>query len=686
MELRAEAFTGCGDHGGDIAAGDAKTRTAIVVQGHVPQSHAMKRAMKFVKDTTNESNSKVAVFLGNVIHSLSQDHFAEMEGVDETVCVLGRSELELLRFLPRVDGEIDSVDIEHLDRAAQTLVRPPMLFNSQGVRQPMDAKWTHVYTPNMRQAMELVVASYDQLKAYLQNPAPVQAKESANTSGLAYDFANLLFSRDPQPPRPPVFAPAPAVGNDNHAILCTFSVAMSIKFFYMWRTTLVYAHDPDEFLQTHAAENKSSPEAVMLVEWCMERDILKACTELVATPATDNMRHACTALMKRVSNFMNDALCDYMLKSSGVVGKLASHSNSGEPGKEDTDALWLLYEDNFPAVNKLPVGCTTPLGATGRVLHVEWQEMELEAADWVRTGQRHLRELLEAMCSRTELDTEMLARLSGYVALAHSETVPGVATHLGQAIYGTHDQYGSLHTHTVAYPETQKLVQSAAALSVGPEDVGVVSWCRDTAYRVANLVLKAKTPDDGFHYRSVTNIAPFGDVKQAQQTVHAQLESLQSVLKELEHPFEFMKPHQLTGRMKGCVYHKNRTAKTEGETDADAPKIYRVTEWANAAIVLLPEPWVQLCFADLAARIQPSFAQRPFLAGLHAFNDRDPNWEDDRAGGDFWVEHSYDQLCGLPITWAQIVAAEAEAEAESKNVYLWILALHPSLEEFTPLQ
>lgn len=685
MELRADAFTGCGDHGGAIEVGDPKTRTAIVVQGHVPESHAMKRAMKFVKDTTKKSNSKVAVFLGNVIHSLSQDHFAKMEGVDETVCILGRSELELLRFLPRVDGEIDIVELEHLDRAAQTLVRPPMLFNSQGVRQSMDAKWTHVYTPNMRQAMELVVASYDELKAYLQNPPSEPAKVPSSTSGFVSDFANMLFVREPPSAPAPVHVPAPMVGDDKHAILCTFSVAMAIKFFYMWRTTLVYAHDPDQFLQTHAAENNSSPEATLLVKWCTERDILKACTELVATPATDNMRHACTALMKKVGDFMNNALCDYMLKSSGVVGKLASQSNSGELGEEADDALWLLYEDNFPAVNKLPVGCMMPTGATGKVLHVEWREMELESTDWVRTGQQHLRELLVAMCSRTELSTAMLARLSGYVALAHSETTPGVVTHLGQAICGTHNLYGKLQTHTVAYVERSALVQSAAAVSIGTENVGIVSWCRDTAYRVANLVLQAETPKEGFHYRSVTNIEPFGGLKEAQQIVHKQLKSLQDVVKELQSPLEFMMPHQLTGRLKGCVYHKNRTAKKPGETDADAPKIYRVTEWENEAIVLLPEPWVQMCFADLAARGQPPLTQRPFLAAVHAFNDRDQNWEDERSGGDFWVEHSYDQLCGLPITWAQIVATETDESAASKDVYLWILALHPSLDEFTPL-
>lgn len=614
------ASTGC-PHTEDPKEGEfnSQTRTLIILNGIDPLAPEVADAKKRIDANTQSTNAQCLVYLGNVVTSLHQTDILPKGGKSELITVLGRSELELLRFMPRPGGEIELVREGDPEAAARALLRPPQLLDSAHQPKQLPPKWANVYAPNLREAMMPLVELYRRVEAY------EQGLEQLETHEIVYEYsstsAHQAASTSGRSSRPPAnlwtaWTPATAKHcHTYHDVFCMFTVAMCLKFFYMWDQTTIYTHKASAFLDDFESQNDKDPAVYRLVDMCRQ-DLVKSTKQLALTHVDDDMRTACVKLMSTVSHFMNHVFCNYLSHSSGLVAKVAAMTETGEEGERASSALCIMYEDNEYALSSLPTG-SDGWNASNSSLMVTWERMAGSENTRVEQSRRHLHELLAEMCSETQLSSAMAARLSGYVSVAHASANPGGAITTGQAVYGTFDNHGMLRTHTFS---KQKLyIQAACAVGVGTGDVGVATWCPSTATSLeTTLAPKAISGGTG-SLAAMQRIV----VQEALETFPARRQG-----------------HR--GRLRGTI-----KSAIDGDT-------YRISTWDNGATMLLPEQWVQTCFLDLARRVKPSLDRRPLLGVLSRLDRSSATLATMAVENDWAFEHNGDQLIGLAVEWAYV--------------------------------
>jgi hypothetical protein len=612
--MRRVAATGC-PHSEPTKEGEfsSQTRTITILHGIDPLAPEVDAARTVVDVATKSTNANCLVYLGNVVTSLHQTDIVPNHDTSELVTLLGRSELELLRFMPRPGGEIEMVLEEEPEAAALALLRPPQLLGRDQQPRQLPPKWANVYVPNLREAMTPLVELYRRVKAFENG-----LKQLRTTNPIVYHYKPATTSGSYKRPAGSVWAswtPATvAFCHTYHDVYCMFSVAMCLKFFYMWEQTTIYTAQSTIFLDAFAIQHKDDDAVQRLVDMC-QADLAASTKRLATEHVDDDMRGACVKLMNAVSSFMNGVFCKYLTHSSGLVATVASMTNTEEEGKAAPSALYLMYEDNEHAL------CCVPVGSEGwdgrnKALSVTWERTNLSAHAHVENSRAHLHELLAHMCSKEPLSSALEARLSGYISVAHAGVLQGGAMKMGQVAYGTFDAHGTVHTHTLSKAEVY--LQAACTVSVGMGDVGVASWCPGTASTL------------------VEQLAPT-----AQAADTANLAILQdAVTQDAERHFPARR-HGHKGRLGGTV----RTADN---------KVHRITTWSKGTTMLLPETWVQTCFLDLAKRREPQLHRRPRLGVLSRLDPKGAPFAEQEVRSQWRFEHNGDQLTGLAVEWADV--------------------------------
>eukprot|EP00966_Prymnesium_polylepis_P304371 7032174-Prymnesium_polylepis.1 len=199
---------------------------------------------------------------------------------------------------------------------------------------------------------------------------------------------------------------------DMHDVFCLFTVAMCLKFFYMWRKTTTYLKPVDAFLEQYrnTYASPSHPWAQRrLMDLCDQPDIVIAMETLVGTKVDDDMRSACVDLMWTVSEFMNGVYCKYLERCDGLVTKVACMTGMGMDGKLADSALWAMYEDNEDVLWRLPVACAgyQRLSNGSETLLVDWDNTVSQDDRRVEEGKQHLHGLVTEMCSNKRMSKEM---------------------------------------------------------------------------------------------------------------------------------------------------------------------------------------------------------------------------------------------------------------------------------------
>jgi hypothetical protein len=654
--LRQELGTACG---GELNEHDAKTLTVTVYHGVDPTLPEVQKAAALIDKATSKYNQRHKLLLGNVVTSLHQLRItAASIGAakdDSVTTLLGRAELELLRFIPRPGGEIEVVREDALDSAAKALRRPPRLLDRthQPVAQ-LPLKWKNVYCAGLTKAMASVLASHTVVKKYNREMEVLVDAFPDGTLRFAQSTGGSMARNLPARALRRKWEGRPANECTNtHDVFCLFTVAMCLKFFYMWRKTTRYLQPVERFLENYRsafAKPTDGWAARRLMDLCDEPDIVIATQKLVGVMVDDDMRTACGELMSAISQFMNGVYCRYLEQCDGLATKIASMTGAGEDGLLEQSAIFAMYEDNEDVLWRLPVACSGyERNADGtEVLLVDWDDTVNQDDRRVDEGKQHLRGLVAEMCSNKRMSKEMEARLSGYIALAHSPTKKGGAMLTGHCIFGTFEAHGEVRSVSVFNSKSDDALQyfqAATTVSVGTEDVGVVTWCPSTARRISNVTAPPDTGD-------------FGSLSHMQLMIEDRLDELGTKQFGTAQAHEFQRLHGVSGRLRGRVY--NATEK----------KVYRVTTWEDGVMLLVPEPWIQQCFWDLAHRKAPPLHRRPYMCVVGSLGKARDGLKRANITNDFWLQHTHDQLAGLAVEWEQ---QEILDEASDRRTRVWLL-------------
>jgi hypothetical protein len=684
--LRQEASTACGEHDEGVGENDAKTYTIKVYHGSEPILSDVGKAARLIDEGTSKNNERHTLMLGNVVTSLRQLQTlgaALGESKNERVTtLLGRAELELLRFIPRPGGEIEVIHEEALDEAAKALKRPPRLFDRSQNPTQLPLKWSNVYCASLKTAMTTVLAAHSKVKKHVKEMELGRSpytRESANlgasasTEGMSYYVASESLRQQ--------WEGQPANECKNmHDVFCLFTVAMCLKFFYMWRKTTVYLQPIDGFLEQYR-NTYATPEhpwaSRRLMDLCDKPDIVVAMEKLVGVKVDDDMRSACVDLMSVISEFMNGVYCKYLERCDGLVTKIACMTGMGMDGKLADSALWAMYEDNEDVLFKLPVACGgyQKLANGSEAMIVDWDDTKSKDDRRVEEGKQHLHGLVTEMCSNKRMSDEMEARLSGYIALAHAIPKKGGAMLTGQAVFGTFAERGEVSsvsvfdTKSVQFPQ---FFQASAVVSVGFQDVAVVTWCPSTAWKITNMPLPPDTdvPEDHEALRSPTDLAAFGSLAKMQDMIEKRLDELGTKKFGMPHAHEFQRLYGMAGRLRGRVYNDLQK------------KVYRITTWDDGVMLLIPEPWIQQCFWDLASRKVPELHRRPFIGIVSSLGKARGGLKEAGMTNDWWLQHTHDQLTGLAVQWQE---REVLDEAGDTQAHVWVLREDTQLAEIVPM-
>jgi hypothetical protein len=675
--LRQEASTACGGHDEEIGKNDAKTYTIKVYHGSEPLLSDVGKAARLIDESTSKNNERHTLMLGNVVTSLRELQTlgaALGDGKNERVTtLLGRAELELLRFIPRPGGEIEVIREDALDDAVKALKRPPRLLdrNQKQIAQ-LPYRWSNVYCAGLKTATTQVIASHTAVKKYTKEmetlavsfpKGRIEFGDAAATSGgLSYDYGSGALRKQWES-RPENEC------RDMHDVFCLFTVTMCLKFFYMWRKTTTYLKPVDDFLEQYRntfATPKDPWAQRRLMDLCDEKDIVIAVGKLVRVKVDDDMRSACVDLMSTVSQFMNGVFCKYLERCDGLVTKIACMTGMGMDGKLADSALWAMYEDNEDVLWRLPVACAghriLPNGA--ETLVVDWDNTVSQDDRRIEEGKQHLHGLVTEMCSNKRLSKEMEARLSGYIALAYAVPRKGGAMLTGQAVFGVNAERGevsAVSAFDAKSTDFPQFFQAATTVSVGFGDVAVVTWCPSTAWRIANMPVPQGTkevPDAYNELRDPLNTTPFGSLSKMQEMIENRLEDLGTKKFGTAQAHDFQRLYGLPGRLRGRVYNDENQ------------QVYRITTWDDGVMLMIPEPWIQQCLWDFARCKIPGLHRRPFMGVVSSLGKARDDLK--RAGmtNNWWLQHTNDPLAGLAVQWEErsVVGAESDSHAN-----VWVL-------------
>ena len=618
---RPEVSIECSLH----AEENTRTVTAKVYHGCVPADVAAGAAL--IDEKTNAVNAKQRLFLGNIIRSMKQQEHVVTKGEDTTdITLLGRSELDLLRFIPRQGGEISDVPfppqqnvyidksfLDRLENVNLVLQRPPPL-------RFMQDNLYDSYCSCLQNAMKPVIAMYRDVMLLNENTAGRVATTFIDTT------------------------PAQTTCSTLQDVRRVFTIAMCLKFFYMWRFTTQYLKPVEDFLDCYEFSER-------VKNRCGKTNIDEALSNLTKDDINDSSFPEWNRLFDSIKNFIA-VYKGYIENSKGLVTKVTStiedkHANPAS-------ALWAMYEDNEEVIYNVPVGCNR---VSEGEFKVEWRSMQ-DLSD----GQQHFRGMLTAMESDGNMTPEMENRLSGYIALAHSKSEPGAIHKLGQAIFGTMKEHGEVLSTTVFKESDNTFYQAATTTSVGTRDIGVVTWCASTAFDVSNIHRSIPKKEEereqdtkewkGLYDKEKT---AFGSVVDMQKAVKELLDEMCNKIYDDKRVFQFARLYGLPGVLRGCVY------------GATSNKVYRVTTYDDTVKLLLPEPWIQKCFEDVAASKTRSIQKAPFMGVMSAIREEELRAIKEKGiCHGWWLQHTNDPLTGLSTKWEQ-------KQNSSQRGFMWLL-------------
>lgn len=403
----------------------SRMRTFLFFKGNKEDSSLADQVAAIHKSANAHANRVFMYTLGNCLGYGNNE-----KPVSHLNVVLGSRELQLLRLIPRIDGELPLAS-ELFQKRFTDLANPAAL----GTSQQLPPSWNKY---NLR-LQQLVSAA-----RFLEDRLIFRALAEVDATTLVDEIPDVTA----------------LVPGENMAV----SLAL-VKLLALIRETTTLP--PQAFLW------KDRREVRKLEKMSME-DAVDAVMSNDSPAFHEELGSAYFAWEK----YCFDVVLPHLTKAALVVRLERADGLS---------ASYAMYEDNKYAVSSVP---TDGVYRNGRFV-TRWDSVPSTSVHWTNVQYRHFQSLVQAIRASSAVDAAMLA---AYTCVGRAETIPGASGILQAAVVtGAAGKQGG-NTRFVAWKSDHTARLFATCAEVAEGELGVLTECAMVSGDVAGVSMTDKAP------------------------------------------------------------------------------------------------------------------------------------------------------------------------------------------------
>ena len=470
-EGQGRLVTGCG------AGSD--NRTGIVCNGSLYLRQTDCRKAQVLAPAEENNNVIVMGSLGNVLGGGPLDGYASLQsfaldgGYNETKLVMGAQELQLLRLVPRFDGEIlfsgNPVDErEALMRGASLLWKSPtsgMDQHREHKQDPLVSPLWNIYSTGVIQAFrELYQKTKDQID---------ERQASIVRIGMVLKLIKAI--------------------NDTTTLSDTT---------YPW-----FLVGCSELKRLSVMQLSTAMASVMRMAQAAGGRGQSTCTRSLNSTSFQVLKDEANTAAKAWQRFCDLWVLPYAARSSIVQNIERGRDSAGHAQSSPTAAgVFLLTKDDTAMIGQLP--SSGYWDEQHKLVSVAWEpspstksamiKTESPSQDgfvhrkWVEEASLHLKQLVEQLqrqAPRCALSVKMRRRLGGYVAFGYSNGTAGTAKALGAVVAGIEPttKHGGI-TRYLQFGQDGRVISVERVLAqVACGEIAAFTECGKSAHSFANI-------------------------------------------------------------------------------------------------------------------------------------------------------------------------------------------------------